>query len=787
MYLKLMKNDFKKNPGKQMILLLFMSLSVTLAVSVFLMLVQLFTSISSMYETAKPPHFLQMHKGEICQEDIDTFNKSYPGMEYWQTVPMIDVYGDALTVQKKADQEKFTLGDCRLDLSLVKQNTQYDVLLDRERNVLHMEKGEIGVPVILLDQYSISIGDEISLQWGDIEKTFVVTEYVYDGQMNSTLCSSTRFLISEEDFQELFGNVGETEYLIEAYFQDSAMAADYQTAFEESEKDLPKDGQAITYTLIFLLSALTDIMMAMVFFLIGMLLIVVAMICLRYTILAKLEEDVTEIGTMKAMGIPAKGIRTLYLGEIRILMGAGCVIGYVAALLAVRFLSGHMTRTFGAHEAGVGMYLAAVGICVLVYGIILLFTKKVLGRLRKVTVVDLLVAEKGFGKEEKTRDGLHKSRWLPVNLLVGLQEVRHGYGIIFSLLLIVTFLVTVPYRMVDTMRDKEFATYMGSAVCDVLVEIEQGENLEGRKQQAERLFQREKEKNLVSDYKEFRKVRLQVEDSEGKLQGIHIDTGEGAGEGIQYLTGKNPEKDTEIALSSLMAEQIGKKEEDRVTIFQNGKKLDFVISGVYQDVTSGGKTAKAVYDFSETEAEQYSFSVNLGNAPECKERVDVWREELGNGCTVEYMEDFIGQTLGGVTTQVQKGVVAAVVIGIGLIGMIVTLFMKLRIAREGRMLAGKKAMGIPHSAICRQEWYPVLVAGGFGTMAGMLLANLVGDKLFSMLFGVMGMGIEQIQFAPIPVIMYVLIPVVLLLVLSAVTQAACRQIKALNITGYFNE
>ena len=487
------------------------------------------------------------------------------------------------------------------------------------------------------------------------------------------------------------------------------------------------------------------------------------------------------------MGIPAKGIRKLYLGEIRILMGAGCVIGYVVALLAVRFLSSHMTRTFGAHETGVGMYLAAVGICVLVYGIIILFTKKVLGRLRKVTVVDLLVAEKGFGKEGKTKDGLHKSKCMPVNLLVGLKEVRHGYGIIFSLLLIVTFLVTVPYRMVDTMRDKQFATYMGSAVCDVLVEIEQGENLEARKQRAEKLFETEKEKNYVSDYKEFRRVRLQVEDIEGKLQGIHIETGEGAGEGIQYLAGQNPKKETELALSSLMADQIGKKEGDTVTIFQNGKKLKFVISGIYQDVTSGGRTAKAVHDFLEVEAEQYGFSVNFVDTQKSKDRIAAWREELGNGCVVEYMEDFIGQTLGGVTTQVQKGSVAAVIIGIGLIGMIVTLFMKLRIARESRMLAGKKAMGIPYSAICRQEWYPVLFSGGLGALAGMVLENLVGDKIFSMLFGVMGMGIEQIQFAPMPVIMYIRIPIVLLLVLSVVTQVACRQIKTMQITEYINE
>ncbi|WP_075719257.1 ABC transporter permease [Roseburia sp. 499] len=787
MYFKLLKNDFKKNPGKHLILLLFMSLSVTLAVSVFLMLVQLFTSISSMYETARPPHFLQMHKGEINQESIDEFNQSYPGMEHWQTVPMIDVYGDELVVKKNDEQKEFTLGECRLDISLVKQNEQYDVLLDRERNVLHIEKGEIGVPVILLENYPIDIGDEICLKGENMEKHFVVTEYVYDGQMNSTLCSSTRFLISEEDFEELFGKAGETEYLIEAYFEDSAMAADYQTAYEQSEKNLPKDGQAITYTLIFLLSAMTDIMMAMVFLLIGILLIVVAMICLRYTILAKIEEDMREIGTMKAMGIPGAGIRSLYLGEIRILMGIGCVIGYGAALLVVTFLTGHMSRTFGKHQVGMGVYIAAVGICILVYGIIILFTRKILGRLRKVTVVDILVTEKGFGKEGKTRDGIHKSLRLPVNLLVGLHEARNGYGIIFSLLLIVTFLVTVPYRMVHTMEDKEFSTYMGSAICDAPIEVEQGEELEARKEAVEKLLLSEKEKDYVSDYKMLRRVRLQVEDSEGKLQGIHIDTGEQAGEGIKYLTGKQPETETELVLSSLMADQLGKKEGDMVTIFWNEKEQEFVVSGFYQDVTSGGRTAKAVYDFKEVEAEQYTFEVNFGKAPESKERIAVWREELGSGYTVEYMEDFIAQTLGGVTAQVRQASMTAFVIGICLIGMIVMLFLKLRIAREGRMLAGKKAMGISFSAICRQELYPVLLVGGLGAVVGLVLAGIVGDKIFGALFSVMGLGIEQIEFAAMPVMMYVLIPVILLAVLGVVTIISCRQIKTMKITEYFSE
>ncbi len=787
MYYKILSNDFRKNPGKHFILLLFMTLSVTLAVSVFLMLVQLFTSISSMYETAQPPHFLQMHKGELNQDAIDEFNRSYPDMEYWQTVPMIDLVGDELTVISAQTQEQFTLTDCRLDISLVKQNETYDVLLDRDRNILTMKKGEIGVPVILLEQYDIRIGDEICLQCGNTDKHFVVADYVYDGQMNSKLCSSTRFLISDDDFEELFGQVGETEYLIEAYFANPDMAGEYQSAYEESDYHLPKDGQAVTYTMIFLLSAMTDILMAMVFLMIGVVLLAVAMICLRYTILAKLEEDLPEIGTMKAVGIPAKGIRSLYMGEIRILMGIGCVIGYAVAIPAISFLTGHISRTFGRCRLGMITYIAAVGIALLVYGMILLFTGKVLNRLRKVTVVDALVTGKGFAKERKTKDGIHKARRLSVNLLLGMQEVRHGYGIIFALLMIVTFLVTVPYRMVQTMEDKAFAAYMGTASYDVAIEIEQGENLEERMMKAEQLIQSEQESGYADCYAKLRRVRLQAEDQEGKLQGIHIDTGEEAGKGIRYLTGHAPATATEIALSCLMAEQLGKNQGESVVIICQDKEQEFLICGIYQDVTSGGKTAKAVYAFPETEAEKYAFEVNLGVKPDSRERVAVWREELGKGYTVEYMEDFIGQTLGGVTAQVRQAAYTAFVIGICLIGMIVMLYMNLRIAREAGMLAGKKAVGIPLSDIYRQELYPVLLAGGLGTVSGIVLAGVAGDRLFSTFFGMLGLGIKQIEFVPMSMMMHVVIPGLLLAVLGMVTIVSCRQIKAIPIRIYFNE
>ena len=396
-HIKLLMNDFRKRAWKNIVLFVFMLLSVTIAASVVLMLSQLFSSITSMYETAKPPHFLQMHMGIIEQEDIDEFNERFEGVTYWQSAPMIDLYGEDIAVS--GENKYYTLSDCRLDISFVKQNNGYDVLLDEKRMPLNLMAGEIGVPIIMLDQYDISLGDTITVSTDGTRQQFTVAAYVYDGMMNSTICSSTRFLISDADFDILLGNIGETEYLIETYFTDSSLAASYQPAYEQSDKNLPKNGQAITYTIIFLLSALTDILTAMVFVLTGIMLILVAVICLRYVILAELEDDVVEIGTMKSIGIPDKGIENLYLAKIRILMSVAGVAGFLLALLFLPRFTGHISRFFGEQALDISTLLWAAAAVAFIHCIILLFARKVLRQIKTKTIVDLLVLNDGFSKK----------------------------------------------------------------------------------------------------------------------------------------------------------------------------------------------------------------------------------------------------------------------------------------------------------------------------------------------------------------------------------------------------
>jgi putative ABC transport system permease protein len=214
----IVKKDFKRNKLINIVLILFIVLSAFLMSIATMIIFQLFNSIDSMYEVAKPPHFLQMHVGEFEQSKIDEFASSIDYVEHWQTVEMVNIYGGNIWITKPNGSTS-SMSDSLLDMGWVKQNNQYDLLLDMDNKPLQPKQGEIGVPLILLDRYDIEIGDTITVKDDNISMDFVVSSYVRDPQMNSALVSSTRFLINEADFENFKEQTGSIEYIIESYYK----------------------------------------------------------------------------------------------------------------------------------------------------------------------------------------------------------------------------------------------------------------------------------------------------------------------------------------------------------------------------------------------------------------------------------------------------------------------------------------------------------------------------------------------------------------------------------------
>ncbi|MGM0904757.1 MAG: FtsX-like permease family protein [Bacillota bacterium] len=780
----LVKNDLLRNKVINLALLLFMMFSAGLTVLSVVTAVSTFTSISELYKTAQPPHFVQMHKGEINQEEIDLFMSDYEGITSWQTTTMIDVYGESFTVVGK--ESTYNLSDSRLDIGLVKQNSSKDLLLNSEHKKLTIHEGEIGIPVLLKETYGMEIGDHVILTSNDITKEFVIKEFILDSMMNSTMASSTRILVSDEDFYLLEGQVGENEYLIEAYLANSKDSSDFQTAYENV--GLPQNGQAITYTIIFILSALTDIVTVFVLLLVSILLIIVSIICVKFTIMAALEEDIREIGTMKAIGLPFADIRDLYLHKYRALALAGVIAGSILAFLISDVFTRHISSTFGNTRMSPLAWILAFVVGYLVFLLITYYCKKILNKLKKITVVDTLVSGKGLEKNTGgIKDGLHKSKKLPVNWLMGIREAFYKFKnwmIVFAVVLMAVLMILIPVNLLTTFEAPEFITYMGSSLEDILIEVENGEHLETNYGNVVQVLENDKG---IKNYYEYRRVLVLTADAEEEPMNLHIDSGDKSGDELQYLSGKAPEAGNELAISFLNADKIGKNTGETMVLFFDDKEQEFVISGIYQDVTSGGYTAKSKFDFPGLPAEKYSFSVDLQDQAEVEKKADEWSEILRAGITVDPMEEFINQTLGGVAKQLRTIVFIIVIIGAGLAMLMTVLFLKLRLAKDLSEIAVLKAIGFSEHDITQQYIIKIGCVSITGIFAGIILTDVLGEKMINAALSIAGLGVKKVELIANPVTENIICPLFLLIFILSVTWIVVRTKQNYNIISIINE
>ncbi len=92
--------------------------------------------------------------------------------------------------------------------------------------------------------------------------------------------------------------------------------------------------------------------MILVILLVSVVLLLISMLCIRFTLLTQLEADRREIGMLKAIGIPKGDIRKLYSLKFLALSGLGAVCGLLLALLLKGPISAQMRELYGASEDG---------------------------------------------------------------------------------------------------------------------------------------------------------------------------------------------------------------------------------------------------------------------------------------------------------------------------------------------------------------------------------------------------------------------------------------------------
>ncbi|OAX47861.1 ABC transporter permease YtrF [Paenibacillus sp. AD87] len=773
MLLRMLKNDLMRKKGINIALFVFILLAALLVSSGTRMIMELTSSIHYLFTESKTPHVVQMHAGKLDKMKVNEWAQANEMVDKHQIVEMINIDGAHLFFGAEAEKNSI------MDLDFVVQNQDFDFLLNLDSEIVRVNDGEIAVPVYYLQQKKLSIGDRIHIKDGSFSRTYKIVEFVRDAQMNPSIIHSKRFVISQAEFQTLKQNTGESEYLIEFRLRDSKMISDFTQAYQNTS--LPNAGPVVNYNLFQLLNALTDGVVAAVVILVSLILIVIAVLCIRFTMLATIEEDYREISVMKAIGISENDIKKLYLSKYVVMAGLGSIAGFLASLWVNRLFMSNMMLYMGEAPKTWLYYGITLFAAVFIFAIVVFFCNRVLRRFNHISVVEALRSgSMGETKISQNTLNLSQNRWLSVPVFLGLREVIQRmkmFRLLLFVFIISSFIMIVPINFLHTLQAPSFISYMGVGQSDMRIDLRHSEDIEQR--YAELIDYVQKDKNVLR-YSPLVTSQFKVLNSEGSYDHLSVETGDFDVFPLSYVNGAAPKNENEIALSDANSSDMEKKKGDTLVLIVNGQEKTMTVSGVYQDVTNGGKTAKARLPYNKDRVLWYVVSLDLkDDGSKISDKIAEY-EQAFSPAKVTDLKGYLYQTLGGTIHQLKLVTVLAFIVAVLVTILITSLFLKMLVTKDSGDIAVFRSLGFAISTIKFKYVSMSLIVLGVGVLVGTILSNTAGEWLISTIMA--SFGASHIVFVIDPLQAYVLCPLLLAATIICTALISIQSIKESSIS-----
>ena len=772
--LKLVQKDFTRNKVITIALATFLMISAILMAGGLRVVGTMISSLNGLSRAAMPPEYLQMHKGTYDEKAFEKFVEDHDYIKDALIVNMLNINNSEI-IYKEESLEKSLM-----DNGFVVQNEGFDLLLNTNNEVASVRPGEIGVPVYYTEELGIQVGDNITLKRGNYSKELKVVTIIRDATMNTALTSSKRFLINRVDLSEISTHMGEWEECFEFLLAEDATTATLQKDYMDA--DMASNGVAIPGTILIVMNAISYGLIAFIILIVSILLIVIAILCLSYIIRATMVEENYTIGEMKAMGFSRKNIENLYLIKYIILMIIAGIIGYLIAIPFGSFFSSSVVRYCGNGTQGWLKWVAPFIGIVLLSLAIMRSCRVNLRKNLKSTVVELMRGEENIRKEGRYK--LPEKGLKQRNLTIALGELKckwKEYMVIFLVFVFSSFLILLPMNMKHTIDNPSFITYMGVGECDIRIDMQYSELLNEQKKEMTSYLENDSD---IQTYQIYANGYVAFENAKGQEEYMRIQNGDESAFPLEYLEGNAPIGKKEIALSYLNASELEKKVGDSLRVQYGGKEYNYAISGICQDITYGGKTAKAAVDFNEDDIEVYIVYLDVRAGVSIGKKTEELRTVIDNS-KVTPVSEFVSQTLGGITKNMGMVEGVAIVISLLLSIIITVMFLHLIMAREHRAIAIKKAIGFSNRDIRIQLAIRIISIQFLAIVVGTILANSLGEGIFEMMLS--SMGVARITLLVDPIRAYLICPTVQLIVVVITLIIGTKAVRNYQIRNQITE
>ncbi|TFH54124.1 ABC transporter permease [Actinomyces viscosus] len=769
MLMRLLKADLARGAVVAATLTALIALAATLMSAGTSLVVDSLTATSRLSQRAKLPDLVQMHTGQVNDDTlqaVDQWAQARSDVTGHEVIKTLPVPRQELSIDGVNQSDSYN------EPAFVTSPKHLDLLLDDNGSPVAPGPGEVVLPIHYRAIKAADVGDTVTVSGVGRTTTLRVVGFARDAQMNAAMIPSKRLVVSPEDFSALEQQISEPEYLIELDLATSARPGSVIEAYKDA--GLPSNGIDISASMIQLMNSLNVMLIVAVALVVAIVLAVVAILALRYTVLAAIETDLAQIAALKAIGAPQSRIRRLYVLKYLALSAAGATVGYLAGLPLAAALEAPTTLYLGRPPTTVwSVGLPVIAVLVLA-ALVIGFTWLALRRIGRISAVEAL--RSGTSASLRTRRQhwrLTGLRRLPVQVWLGAREaLRPSNALLLGVLALCTLTMILPANVSTTLSDPRIATYLGVGQADLRIDVRTGvEDLATV------------EKTVDSDPRVSRHTTVlrrsyKMSTSSGSWETVLIDIGDHDAFPMKYVSGRGPTTDNEVSLSYSQAQAAGAQEGSTVTVQTTQGDRDLTVTGIYQDITNNGKTAKATFDDGSPALWQIIYAD--AHSPDQAGAVAKDLSQEYPGVQAIGMNQYASQLFGATGAQVRLITTMACAIALGLSFLITVLFTVLIISRERPQTAVLLALGCTRRAVAGQYFIRFGILALAGVALGLLAAFTVGGSAIGALMATR--GAPDLQLLPNPWLVGIVLPGALLATVIGAVALALRRLRTMPLS-----
>lgn len=733
MLIRMLKNDLRHGLLANLVMMIFICISTMLAC----------TSISLIYSSQNQVSYFMNDMGNVADYNFSMMNIRD------QDITKIKAF-----LKEKKLKDYQLERDVTLPLTSMRFNGRddlessgcfattlpetYNIMFDEDNKIPVIRKGEVGIPLSMKNQLDLEIGDRFQVLRNGKTYVYRISCFTRDSLYGSEMMGQKRILFHPSDFKVQQDVTDSSQHAVVLSINKSEEAAhleyDMQHAglpgyilVDKNTAELSFMGVGIGTSALMMMS--------------GVILLCMAFLIIRFTILFQLESNYTEIGIMKAIGFTHAQIKPLYLIKYMGIALMGTLCGFGMSIPFTNMLEIMQAGMVPIVPGYIGTLLSAV-VVIAILGLVWWVTTLVLHRLKKQSTMDAIrKGNEGTSYQPLSRITLAQRSHMRIPVFLAVNDLFAHVKNTIMMIAIYGFcmlLILMPLSLKDSFQKDAFLQLLNMSVADLYTQQNGGiafADLEEKQRDLKHDLQAYDPN--VQVYIETMTSASLVEDGVSSAAFL-MKRGNGNDETV-FSSGKQPHLDNEIALTSMLAKRYDKHVGDSIVMVLEGVKKEYLITGIYSSVMNLGSNVLGgdiPVDFAYTGYLVVHFSGSREQRAQISEKVLAEYKGIKLIDGSDMMRSFSGD----MPEQIKMMSNMIIAIMLFIVFALTVLFSKLHMLRSKKAIALMQSLGYHRRHIRRWLMLRTMMQACFALILGIGIHVLLTNRLLEMYFVYMGMG-----------------------------------------------